>query len=325
MEVEDDHRAEEEEDLEPFAKNGILFMGSGSSSGAPVAYQLMNPLSVSSSSLRRVTQLGALGDPRENKNYRCNPSLLLRFDAKNVLIDAGKTFRESSIRWFPCNKVKNVDAIILTHGHADAIFGLDDVRSIQPSSSTSSSSSTPMPVYCNQDCFAVVSRMFPYLLPSPAKEEQQGSVQRKVASLDFHIFDDYSEFSAAGLTFLPVPVMHGEDMTCSGFIFGRKSVVCYLSDISRMLPKTLDIIRERHIDLLIVDALLMVRSHPFHYSMLDAIELCKQIKPSKALLVGMTSEFDHEDVNKKLKDIVSAQIGVDIQLANDGLFVEIDI
>ena len=78
-----------------------------------------------------VSQKAVIGNPIDNKDYRCNPSLLVRFNKgkegphgeATVIIDAGKTFRESVIRWFPKYNIRQVDAIILTHGHADAIFG----------------------------------------------------------------------------------------------------------------------------------------------------------------------------------------------------------
>ncbi|CAN0515798.1 unnamed protein product, partial [Ectocarpus sp. 12 AP-2014] len=50
---------------------------------------------------------------------------------KHVQIDTGKTWREGAIRWFPRHGVRGLDGIVLTHDHADAMLGLDDVRSIQ--------------------------------------------------------------------------------------------------------------------------------------------------------------------------------------------------
>ena len=71
-------------------------------------------------------------------------------------------------------------------------------------------------------------------------------------------------------------LLHGDDLKdlkCMGFIFGRKERVCYLSDISRMLPATLDKIKESEVDLLIVVALFISFLHPFHYSLKQAIEM----------------------------------------------------
>ena len=106
------------------------------------------------------------GDPRHNKDYRCNPSMLVRYhkgtpEETSVIIDVGKTFRESIVRWFPQHNVTAVDAIILTHGHADAIFGLDDIRGVQASGS--------MPVYLSDECLQTVQRTFGYLFPTPPK------------------------------------------------------------------------------------------------------------------------------------------------------------
>jgi phosphoribosyl 1,2-cyclic phosphodiesterase len=275
----------------------IVFLGTGSSVGMPHPFHLMQPESCTNEEERNryaVSWKGAQGDPAFNKNYRCNPSLLIQFQRegseRNVIIDCGKTFRESILRWFPRYKVRSVDAIVLTHGHADAIFGLDDVRSVQPRNIKA-----PMDVYLSPECLKVVSYTFPYLFPKAIEEQ---AVHRFVAAINWVPFTYYHEFSAAGMKIKPLPVMHGEDMFCTAFIFGEKDRICYISDISRMLPSTLDEIkREPKIHILILDALLMNNSHPTHQSMKEAITLAKEICPTRTLLVGMSSEFDHDKVS----------------------------
>jgi Metallo-beta-lactamase superfamily len=54
-------------------------------------------------------------------NRRCNVSALVRVKGSSVLIDVGKTAREACIRHFPILGVRTVDAVVLTHGHADAV------------------------------------------------------------------------------------------------------------------------------------------------------------------------------------------------------------
>lgn len=85
----------------------------------------------------------------ESKNKRSNVSIAILFQGnpelvtarsapykeKCVIIDAGKTMRETCLRILPRHNVKEVAAILLTHGHADAILGLDDVRDLQISKS----------------------------------------------------------------------------------------------------------------------------------------------------------------------------------------------
>lgn len=131
----------------------LLFLGSGSSTGCPkpICSLLFPPLlggkhhtndsSTTLNMLRnevrdkcQVSKIASIGNPLYNKNYRNNPSLLISHanhlladgdldksepdhdEYKNVIIDVGKTFRETAIRWMPLHSIYNIDAVVLTHG-----------------------------------------------------------------------------------------------------------------------------------------------------------------------------------------------------------------
>ena len=224
-----------------------MFLGSGSSTGCPRPRCLLpQPLPTTTPDPRCSTSLKANeGDPRNNKDYRGNPSLLIGYrptattctettcttntntDNATVVIDAGKTFREHFIRWAPSLKsprsISKVDAIVLTHEHMDAYGGLDDLRGVQEHKVT-------LPIHLSPHTLAAVSRTFPYLIPKPLKP---GEVKRHVASVDFKPFSKFQPFKVNDLSITPLPVVHGEDCTCYGFAFGTKEKVLYLSDISR--------------------------------------------------------------------------------------------
>jgi hypothetical protein len=116
-------------------KMQLVFLGTGSSIGCPrPVCATKDPLKDAPawSSVCRNSWKALVGDPRHNSNYRNNPSLLVRVPTPtgvdgytNIVIDAGKTFREAVIRWFPHQSppVAGVDAVILTHEHADAMLG----------------------------------------------------------------------------------------------------------------------------------------------------------------------------------------------------------
>jgi len=248
--------------------------------------------------LRKMCQVSNLAsssppDPRKNKNYRNNPSLLITHSEvddddenrpKNIIIDVGKTFRETANRWFPVYGIHFLDAVILTHEHADAVFGMDDLRGLQKvvfrdveklitKGATGGVRQVPIPIFLSEHCLNVVAQQFPWLFPNhqankqneqkedepsqdPANEKPK--VVRHVASLDVNVFQSFEPFLAAGLRVIPLPVMHGEDLVSYGFAFtvGSTNIV-YLSDISRMLPEALDYIQTQlpPTDILIVDAL----------------------------------------------------------------------
>lgn len=178
----------------------IIFLGSGSSAGNPHPYYVLNP------TMNKSSDMALVGNPRYNKNYRCNPSILVKYskdrdestkDSKNIIIDVGKTFRETLIRWFPEFGINSVDAIVLTHGHADAIFGLDDVRSVQQKDVST-------PVYLSEDCLNIVKKVFFYLFPKDTPSTSV-AVFRPVSAVEWNIVKYFEPFHAAGLEMTPLP------------------------------------------------------------------------------------------------------------------------
>ncbi|KAG2622166.1 hypothetical protein PVAP13_3NG279500 [Panicum virgatum] len=190
-------------DAPPPSSSSLVFLGTGCSSAVPNARCLIQPpdppCPVCSQSLSVPPEL--------NPNYRCNTSLLIDYCRdegahKYIIIDVGKTFREQVLRWFVRHKIPCVDSILLTHEHADAILGLDDIRVVQAFSPTNDID--PTPIYLSQFAMDSISLKFPYLVKKKLKE---GEEVRRVAQLDWRIIESdlQKPFTTSGLEFVPLP------------------------------------------------------------------------------------------------------------------------
>lgn len=266
-------------------------------------------------------------------NRRCNVCALVRLDGRTVLVDCGKTIRESALRHFPALGVSCVDAIVLTHGHADAILGLDDLRDLQGGSRKRP---TPTPVFLNANTLSDCKRVFPYLMPGDVPIDPatgKADIRRRIAVIDWIAFEEetyfqpFSPLPGVGITFTPVPLIHGGDYICMGFIIEVRSekdapasIIAYLSDVS-LVPETTMAFLEclPTIDVLIIDALTPDRSHPSHFNLEEAIDLARKLKPVKTFTVGMTCSVGmHEDVNVRLAEMQHSE-GLHVALGHDGL------
>lgn len=305
--------------------SSLIFLGTGCSSAVPNARCLIEP----SDPPCEVCSQSLTIPPEKNPNYRCNTSLLIDYvegDGKHnyILIDVGKTFREQVLRWFTAHKIPRVDSIILTHEHADAILGLDDIRVVQPFSP--SNDIDPTAIYLTEYAMDSITNKFPYLVQKKLKD---GGEVRRVAQLDWKIIENHLEkpFVSSGLEFVPLPVMHGEDYVALGFLFGKKTRVAYISDVSRFPPSTEYAISKSgagQLDLLIIDSLYKEGSHNVHLCLPQTLDAVKRICPKRALFIGLTHEFDHHKDNEALEEW-SKREGIPVQLAHDGLRIFIDL
>jgi riboflavin kinase/FMN adenylyltransferase len=229
-------------------------------------------------------------DPRDN---RMRTSVLLSRNGQNVLIDTTPDFRTQALRV----GINQIEAVLLTHGHADHVMGFDDLRPL------SVGRSQPMPVYGNKQAFEIVRRAFSYAFDGKPKLSTVPSVILKEIDGPFELL---------GVKITPIPLVHGE-MTVLGFRFGRAA---YLTDFNSVPESSFALLQG--LDDVILDAL-RDTPHPMHQTVEQALELVEKIKPKHAWFTHIAHDLGHAATNERLRK----QGHANVQLAYDGLKLEI--
>ena len=295
-----------------------MFLGTGTSEGIP-----------------RVTCLTA--DPPTcpvctdamrpgSKNRRRNTGIVIQREQDNgppvnILIDAGKFFYQAAIEWFPKHAIRSLDAVILTHAHADSAGGLDDLRDWtntmrfaqgdEHAALLARGRDARVPIYLREQDLEIVSKTAYYLV-----DRTQMTSGGTVAILDFQTIDN-EPFDVYGTTIEPLEVPHGADYSCNGYRIGD---LAYISDASDIPDRVLERISD--VDTLVIDALRTKRTHGSHLTMEQAVEVAKIIRPRRTLLTDAAHGIDHYAMNARLRDS-SINDGLDIRYAYDGMSIEI--
>lgn len=153
--------------------------------------------------------------------------------SRNILIDCGKYFWASALKAFPEAGVDHLDAVILTHAHADAFFGIDDLRDF----ANIRDGGCALPVYVRDSDLPELARTFPYLM-----NKGQTANNMHVPALSFENYPANAPFTVLGLEFTPLPVHHGHGILCSAFLFGNS---VYMSDVNEIPEEVSSIILSR--------------------------------------------------------------------------------
>src|SRR5258708_35764114 len=190
-------------------------------------------------------------DPRDK---RLRPSILVERTTDGagtrVLVDAGPDLRAQALR----HDIRRVDAILFTHGHADHILGIDDVRRFN------ALMKRPMPCYGDAQTLDDIRKTFHYAF-DPATHKGGGLPLLELSRID-------GPWRIGDLDVQPVPVWHGE-RAILGFRFDR---FAYLTDCNRLADGAWRALRG--LDGLGLDAL-RERPHPPHCSLYAAIEAAR--------------------------------------------------
>jgi phosphoribosyl 1,2-cyclic phosphate phosphodiesterase len=226
-------------------------------------------------------------DPRDK---RSRPSIVIGIDGHNVLIDTSPELRLQLI----AAGIDQVEWVLYTHGHADHIHGIDDLRRFNEGLG-----GRPVPVYADAQLLRDIESRFPYIF---AHRTYGGGIP----SLDLHPIDGPLTFH--GRTIIPVPVWHGETKVLAYRVDG----FAYVTDTNYIPVESQAMLAD--LDVLILDALRR-EPHPTHFNFAEALEMVEILRPRHTYFTHLTHTTLHAEVEQELPPGVS--------LAFDGLRLEL--
>jgi phosphoribosyl 1,2-cyclic phosphate phosphodiesterase len=238
-------------------------------------------------------------DPHNPKNRRRRCSLLVERSSKQgttrIVIDTSPDLREQLID----AHVDHIDAVFLTHEHADQTHGIDDLRSVVLHQRRR------IPLYLNQSTAKEVLHRFSYCFISPP-----GGSYPPI--LTEHAIEAGGTQAIEGkggrITLSAFLVQHG-NIPALGYRIGDAAYSPDLNDIPRESWPMLE-----DLDLWIIDGL-RYAPHPSHFSVDDALSWIKRFKPRRAILTNMHSDLDYEVLCQSLPaGVVPAYDGMRLEV-----------
>ncbi|MEJ2541716.1 MAG: MBL fold metallo-hydrolase [Gemmatimonadota bacterium] len=229
-------------------------------------------------------------DPRD---ARTRSGALLELPEGRLLVDAPPELRLQLLR----AEVDAVDAVWITHPHADHLHGIDDLRVF------TARSGRVLPTHIAREHAAEVRRRFSYIFSGD--QPAPGTTRPRLQLLPF---DPGSPVPLLGAELQPLAVPHGP-MTTHGFRVGGLG---YVTDAKRLPEPVLE--RLRGVDTLVLNALWWGNPHPTHFNVEEAVAAAEEVGAERTFLVHLTHRVRHAELEDRLPP--------HIRPAYDGLTLE---
>jgi len=247
----------------------LTFLGTGTSQGVPV-----------------VACNCKVCSSKDTRDKRLRSSVLLEINNINIVIDAGPDFRYQMLR----EKVTQLHAVLLTHGHKDHAGGLDDVRAYNYFMQK------PMDVYASNSVNRQIKKEYAYAF---SDNKYPG-----VPDINLHNIKN-KIFSIHGITILPIKVIH-YNTPIFGYRFGK---LVYITDAKYIEDKEKEKLKNAKI--LIVNAV-RHKQHYSHFNLEEALKLISEVKPEQAYLTHISHQLG-------LTREIEKELPKNVKLAYDGL------
>lgn len=252
----------------------LTFLGTGTSNGVPM--------------IGCDCEVCTSSDP---KDFRNRTSAYLVWGNQHLLIDTATELRLQALNL----GIRQVDAVLFTHAHADHTGGFDELRRFNELAQAH------LPVYAGPDTADVLRERFAY-----AFEDVFPFYGGKP---DLILHEVRGPFEIAGKTIVPIPVTHGRTNVL-GYRFGP---LAYVTDAKIVPESSIELLEG--VDTLVINAL-RERPHPTHLSIADALEIIWRVAPRCAYLVHLSHEISHA--------AASALLPPNVEVAYDGLTITVN-
>jgi phosphoribosyl 1,2-cyclic phosphate phosphodiesterase len=251
----------------------LTFLGTGTSTGVP--------------SIGCECETCLSDDPRDK---RLRVSIIIEHNGQTILVDTSSDFRQQALRY----GLKRLDAVLITHCHADHIFGLDDIRPLNFRYGA-------LGVYANERAWPDIRRIFKYIFQPTyfGGGLPQVIPHTVMAGAPFCVGRD--------LEVTPLEVIHGR-LPVMAYRFND---FAYATDLSEIPPATMEALRG--LDVFVLDCL-RFNEHPTHLWLDKALAYIAELKPRRTFFTHMAHDVMHERDSAKLPSGVA--------WAYDGLVVE---
>lgn len=253
----------------------LTFLGTGTSVGVPmIGCECATCLS---------------DDPRDK---RSRTGLLVEHEGHTLVVDISPDFRQQALR----SRLTKLDSLLITHCHADHVFGLDDIRPFNFRQG-------PIPVYASPSTWRQLRKVFYYIFEATY-------VGGGLPQITPHTLE--GPFESGGLQITPLEVAHGGgSVTAFRFTDGKKSFA-FITDCNEIPQSSLDGLHD--LDILIIDAL-RYRPHPTHLHVEKALSYISHLQPRRAILTHMSHDINHVEATR--------QLPAGVELAFDDMQVEL--